>query len=175
MSTTDFRRSASIPASSKIASDARSGAIARIGGFDTSEPPSDDTDPVRRGAGEYQELLRTSLPASRAAELLGVNSSRIRQRVGSAAPDLYAIKWRHEWVLPRFQFLGDDGLVPNIDRVIPRLPRGIHPLAVRNWFTAPNADLPEGSNSARNLSPIEWLSLGRSPEKIAELVASIDV
>jgi len=56
------------------------------------------------GAGRYAEILSTSLSVPEVAKILGVNTSRVRQRL--IARTLYGIKTGGEWRVPSFHFHG---------------------------------------------------------------------
>jgi excisionase family DNA binding protein len=126
--------------------------------------------PVARGASRYAALLATSLSVPEAARRLGVDESRVRQRIH--ARTLYAVKPGARWRLPEFQFVGDR-LVPGIERVLPRLDRDLSPLSVVAWFTRPSPSLvtPDG----RAWPPLEWLLEGHPVEPVAEDAASTAV
>ena len=100
------------------------------GGFDLEPRAQGRDDPLVRSAAEYGALLRASLTTSEAAERLGVDSSRIRQRLGASPPTLYGIRSRSGWRLPAFQFHGD-GLVPGVGPVLAGLDAELHPVAVQ--------------------------------------------
>jgi hypothetical protein len=118
---------------------------------------------VSRFVATYAGLLATSLTSADVAEMLGVDASRVRQRLG--AKTLYGVKTEHGWRAPRFQFDGDR-LVPGIERVFPRVDPGSHPVAVYRWFTLPN---PELELQDRSVSPRDWLLSGGSPAAIPPL------
>ena len=134
------------------------------GGFELEGPVLGVEDPILLGALEYAVLRTTALSTKVAAERLGVNDSRIRQRLGNR--ELYGIKVEDEWRLPAFQF-SHKGLVPNIDRVMPQIDANLSPIAVFHWFVTTNPDLsvPDG----KALSPLQWLLSGYDPEAPAEL------
>ena len=151
--------------------DAEGSALAG-GGFslDSMDPGLDD--PLARTTAEYAALLATSLSAPEVSRALGVDSSRVRQRL--AERTLYGIKLRGGWRLPAFQFEGQD-LLPGIDQVLPHLGPELHPVAVYRWFTTPDPDLVigEGDNGVRIVSPHDWLRTGRDPSVVAELAAEL--
>src|SRR5713101_5181861 len=60
------------------------------GGFDLEQIDRGTDDPLARTAAEYAALVATSLSVPKAAGMLGVGGSRIRQRF--AARTLYGIK-----------------------------------------------------------------------------------
>jgi excisionase family DNA binding protein len=140
------------------------------GGFELDRLEFGLEDPIARAAFEYAVLRTTSLTTQEAAERLGVNDSRVRQRLGDRA--LYGIKAGDEWRLPAFQF-SQAGLVPGIDRVLPRLPQSLNPVAVFRWFQTPNPDLEETEGQGRVLTPLQWLQIGNDPDVVAELAAGL--
>jgi hypothetical protein len=163
-----FLRGTLADASPAALPDAEAAALARGGAAKASD------DEVRmtnaRSAAAYQELRADSLTVEQAADLLGVNPSRIRQRL--AAGSLYGLKEGNAWSLPAFQF-ADKALVPGIDVVLRRLPAGISPLAVARWLSHPNPDLCTRDLEERPLSPRQWLLEGNPPEAAAELAAAL--
>jgi hypothetical protein len=125
--------------------------------------------PLAQSAAAYAALLASSLTVGQAARRLGVNESRVRQRL--AARTLYGIKERSTWRLPLVQFEAD-GLVRGMERVLPRLAASLHPLAMVGWFTTPNPDLPVGDEEQPS-SPLEWLRSGRPIEVVADLAGDM--
>ncbi len=141
------------------------------GGFSFAPIKNNGTsDPIARAAATYTALLATSLSVAETAALLGVQSSRVRQRL--AARTLYGIKEPGGWRVPRFQFDGPN-LLPGIARVLPRLDPGIHPVAVYNWFTTPDPDLVVGDDEDIQVSPREWLRSGRPAQPVADLASAL--
>jgi hypothetical protein len=127
-------------------------------------------DPIARTAFEYAVLRATALTTQKAAKRLGVNDSRVRQRLSERA--LYGIKAGEEWRLPAFQF-ARKGLVPGIERVFPRLPKSLNPVAVYRWFHTANPDLEEREGQGRALTPLQWLQSGNDPDVMAELAIDL--
>jgi hypothetical protein len=123
-----------------------------------------------QAAAAYQRLRADSLTVEDAAGRLGVNASRVRQRL--AERSLYGLKDGNAWRLPAFQFVAD-GLVPGIDIVFRRLPADLGPLAVARWLATPNADLTTRDDEERPLSPRQWLLEGNPPEAAATLAAAL--
>lgn len=110
------------------------------------------------------ELREASLSAQEAGKLLGVNSSRIRQRLSEGS--LYGFKEGRSWWLPVFQFAGR-GTVPGVGEVFPHLPEEASPLAVARWFLTPWADLITDEALETVASPRDWLLEGRDPKPVA--------
>jgi hypothetical protein len=140
------------------------------GGFELDRLEFGLEDPIARTAFEYAVLRATALTTQKAAKRLGVNDSRVRQRLSERA--LYGIKAGDEWRLPAFQF-ARKGLVPGIERVFPRLPKSLNPVAVYRWFHSPNPDLEEREGQGRALTPLQWLQSGNDPDVVAELAAGL--
>lgn len=133
-------------------------------------PHDERQSPLARTAAKYVALLATARTVAEAAQLLGVDQSRVRQRLGQRT--LYGIKVARGWRLPAFQFDLDqpDRLVPGIGRVLAALPPDLHPIAVYNWFTLPEPDL---HLQGETLSPLEWLRSGGAPETVAAIAADL--
>ena len=138
------------------------------GGGVLEKPVSDPTDPRARTAAKYAALLATSYTVSDVAEMLGVDPSRVRQRLKERT--LYGIKTSEGWRIPRFQFDGCR-LIPGVERVIAAMPPDEHPLGFLNWFTLPDPDFWIDDVS---VSPSEWLRSGGDPTRVVELAASFE-
>lgn len=144
------------------------------GGFVLEPTELGADDPLVQTAAEFAALLKESLPTSAAAERLGVDPSRIRQRLTSEPPSLYGIRLDSGWVIPEFQ-LDRDKPIPGISDVVARLDPELHPVSVFRWFTSPNTDLVverEGADS-RSLSPRDWLRLGLPVQPVADLASHL--
>jgi hypothetical protein len=142
------------------------------GGFDASPLRAGEEEPLTETALEYARLLQSSLSVEQAAKLLGVNPSRVRQRLTGHPRTLYGIKEGRSWRVPRFQFAGRKP-VPGVATVIGALPPDLHPVAVRRWLTTPHPDLRVDANEARPVAPLEWLRTGRAPEAVADLARAM--
>lgn len=127
-------------------------------------------DPLAWTVAEYTALLATAWPAPAAARWLGVDASRVRQRL--ARRSLYGIKLADGWRLPAFQFDAPPPgrLVPGIERVLPHLDPALHPVGVYRWFTQPNPDLVVVGEP---VSPLDWLRTGGDPVEAAALAADL--
>jgi hypothetical protein len=150
-------------------------AILEEGGFDLSPEPTvldPAADPLARTAAELAALLKTSLSTLQAAERLGVDPSRIRQRLTAEPPTLYGIRRESGWVLPEFQFDGST-LLPGMGEIVANLDPELHPVAVHRWFTLPNVDLDAGDDVSGPLSPRDWLRLGFPPGAVVSLAADL--
>src|SRR5579859_5318527 len=141
----------------------------RRGGLDLTSSDWGREDPLLRTAAENAVLLASGYTVTQAAELLGVQPSRIRQRL--AAQTLLGMKDRGNWRLPRYQF--DHGqVVPNLGAVATKLRSGLHPVGLWRWFTTPHPDLVVGEDENK-VSPLDWLRAGYDPRPVADLAAEL--
>lgn len=124
--------------------------------------------PIAGLAAAYAEVVSQSTTVSALAKRLGVDTSRVRQRI--YARSLYAFKHRGEWLIPSFQ-LESNRVVPGVQGVVWKLSPTLHPVAVSRWFTTPNADL---ALEGKAVSPIAWLSSGGPADEVAAMAGSID-
>ncbi len=118
----------------------------------------------------YSEIVESALSVEDAAERLGVNPSRVRQRL--AERSLYGIKLAGSWRLPAFQFT-THGLVTGIDAVLKALPAALSVLSVARWFNTPNPDLCTRDDDERPLTPLAWLAAGCPPGAAADLASAL--
>lgn len=139
------------------------------GGMDLSPAEAEEPDVLAQTAARHAAMLATALTTSEAADLLAVGESRVRQRLSEGS--LYSIRAGREHRLPAFQFEGGEE-VPGIARVLERVDRSVHPVALLNWFVMPDPDLClEGEETA--ISPRQWLLSGGSPEPLIALAADL--
>ena len=124
--------------------------------------------PIAGLAAAHAEVVSQSTTVSALAKRLGVDTSRVRQRI--YARSLYAFKHRGGWLIPNFQ-LESNRVIPGVEGVVWKLPPTLHPVAVSRWFTTPNADLTLDDEA---VSPIAWLASGGLPAGVAALAGSID-
>ena len=146
--------------------------VLRSGGFDTSPLHADEAYPIVKTEAEYRTLLRNSLSVSQAARLLGVNSSRVRQRLLSDPPTLYGIKQGKSWCVPRFQFSGRKA-IPGLATVVAALPPDLPPVTAYRWLTERHPDLYLDSEENQGVSPLNWLRMGRAPKVVADLARDL--
>jgi len=135
-------------------------------GYDLEPKPLDGRDPIALAAAEFAVLVQASLTVPAVARLLGVDPSRVRQRLKKERT-LYGFRWEGDWRIPTFQF--EEGrFLPHLGEVVAAIPEGLHPLAVYRWFTSPAPDLHD-DHLDRDLSPREWLLIGHSPEEVVHI------
>ncbi len=137
--------------------------VLRSGGFEP-EPQADD-DPLARTVAEHAALIKTSLSVVEVARRLGVDASRVRQRLGERS--LYGIRTGEGWIVPPFQLEGSRAL-PGLADVLRALDPELHPLEVERFFTEPDASLTQ-PRTERALSPREWLLAGFPSAPVARL------
>lgn len=121
-------------------------------------------------SGELDILLRRSLTIEAVAQKLDEDPANIEERL-AAERTLYGIQDAAGWHIPAFQLV-EDGLLPGLDQVIPRLDPKLHPVAFAQWFQKENCDLVDAEG--KELSPKEWLRRGYQPTCVATLAAYID-
>ncbi len=125
--------------------------------------------PLALTAADYAALLATALTVAELAVRLGVDASRVRQRL--ARQTLYGIKDGKAWRIPLFQ-LDDVGraLVPGLHRVAPHW-AGAHPVEVARWFTLPHVDLEDAEGWP--VAPRAWLLAGGDPRTVVALAEEL--
>jgi hypothetical protein len=146
--------------------------LLRSGGFSTKREALGSEDPVFRGALDFSALIVSAVSTKEAASLLEVDPSRIRQRLIGPRPTLYGVKWRGEWLLPRFQFAGKEE-IPGFAEVVPHLDPHLNPVAVARWFLSPSPDLVVEKDDEEPMSPRDWLLAGHSPMEVARLAEGL--
>jgi hypothetical protein len=129
---------------------------------------SGELGPIAALAAAQAELVGKSLSVAEVAKRLGVDTSRVRQRIYGRS--LYAFKRGGAWLVPAFQLDGGK-LVEGLDQIVAKLAPDLHPVAVSRWLTTPNPDLLVGGEA---VSPIAWLASGGPTEPVAALAGSID-
>jgi hypothetical protein len=115
-------------------------------------------DAATRTAERYATMMSLALTEDEVQQVLGVKSSRVRQRIADRS--LYAIAVGKERRFPQVQFHEGD-LVPDIGKVLQALPEDLHPVEVESWLMSPDPDL-LASEEGEALSPREWLISGGS-------------
>ena len=133
----------------------------------STKPWTDDVaqDPLTKTIVDYMALIETSLSTAEAATILGVDVSRIRQRIRERS--LFGVEYEGEWRLPRFQFERRK-VLPGLSIVLAALPVELNPLDVAGWFLDPNIDLVTGDDGGP-ISPRQWLLRGAPPIGVAQL------
>jgi len=144
-------------------------ALASVGLSIQPWPPGHPDDPLSQTIVDYMALIETSLTAADAARLLGVDVSRVRQRLRERS--ILGVEYEGEWRVPRFQFERRH-LLPGLAEVVASLPADANALEIAEWFLSPNPDL-EIEDREAPLSPREWLLRGMPAERVAELARQL--
>ncbi|WP_182358024.1 hypothetical protein [Tomitella gaofuii] len=114
-----------------------------------------------------QEVTDTALSVAAAAERIGVTDARVRQLIRERKLWAFDPGVRGGRRLPVAQFTGD-GMVPYLDRIMPHVPTGLHPLALHRLLTLPRADLAQDGHP---MSLIDWAAAsGGDPERLGRAV-----
>ena len=160
-------RGSSSPAvqASVALSDGELNALAGVGLTTQPWPAKRADDPLSQSIVDYMALIETSLTAAQSARLLGVDVSRIRQRLRQRS--LFGVDYEGEWRLPRFQFERKKAL-PGLGEVLAALPAEVNAVEMAEWFLTPNPDLEIDAQEAP-LSPRDWLLRGLPPSHVTEL------
>lgn len=108
-----------------------------------------------------------ALTTAQAATRLGVGKSRIRQLIGDGS--LMTVRLADERVLPRWQFT-DDGYVPGI-ATFSTVAQSLHPFVLSQFMMRPSVDLQVDGEA---VTPVEWLTSGGDPRRVATLVADLE-
>jgi hypothetical protein len=140
------------------------------GGLELHPLVGEEPSALAQTTARYAALLETSLTTAAAAARLGVDPSRVRQRLVEGT--LYGLRTPEGWRLPAFQFL-KEGSLPGLGEVVCGLGPHLHPVAVHNFFVRPSVDL-QASELGRDLSPREWLQAGYPIEVVADLAACLE-
>lgn len=136
-------------------------------GLDLTPRSDDEGDPRARTVAEQAVLRDTALSVNQAADRVGVDSSRIRHRIGSGR--LIGWKDRGGWRLPVWQFTDTD-VLPGLETVLASMPSDQPALVLANFMTTPQEDLELGD---RPVTPREWLMAGGSARRVADLASTI--
>lgn len=139
--------------------------VLRAGGLDLEPQPGPD--PLAMTAVKYAAIVERSLTSREAGEYLDLAGGRVRQLIADRS--LYSFLMGNRRLIPRFQFLPDGGLVPNIAVVNRALSARLHPVEVFNWLLARNADLFRDEDLDATVSPLDWLKAGYDASRVALL------
>jgi hypothetical protein len=136
-------------------------------GLDLTPLDSSEGDPRARTVAEQAVLRDTALSVNQAADRVGVDSSRIRHRIG----DRRLIGWKDRggWRLPAWQFTDTD-VLPGLETVLAAMPIDQPALVLANFMTTAQEDLELGDLP---VSPREWLMAGGNPQAVADLASTL--
>lgn len=136
-------------------------------GLDFAEADPDELTRIRSTAAEeYAKLTAGSFTVAKTAELLGVDESRVRQRLGNRS--LHGFKAGRAWQVPSWQF--EQAVeIPSLSDVVHASSED-NSIALGLFMTRPNLDLDAGDGP---MSPRDWLVSGRSAQRVVDLVSSL--
>lgn len=129
---------------------------------------------VVRARAAYRALEESSLTVAQASRILAVDESRVRQRLGPTG-DLYGFKSAGEWRIPAFHFEPDGQLIRHLGKIARALPTGLTPLEVAAWLSRPHPDLSAPEAPGEDLTPSQWLTIGRDSELLLKLAKYVGV
>lgn len=136
-------------------------------GLDLAPRRDGERDSRARAVAAHAVLRDTALTVAGAAERLGVDTSRIRHRLG--AQELTGWKDRGGWRLPVWQFTATDAL-PGLPAVLAAVPADQPPLIVAAFMTTAQAEL---LLAGEPVSPRQWLLATGDPGPVATLAATL--
>lgn len=113
------------------------------------------------------DILESTRTVDAVARLLGVNGSRIRQRLADRS--IYGIKQGNKWRIPGWQF-DDNGILPGIADVNRAVDHNVDIVALHGFLHTPNVDLEFGGEP---ISPLAWLRAGHDPEPVEQIASTL--
>jgi hypothetical protein len=119
----------------------------------------------------YSALVATAVPLGDVAKRLGVNASRLRQRIGERTMLGVRGETGQSWRLPAFQFDEKGNELPGLRLILKAAPDDLEPLQIAAFFDTAQPDLEDRDGAAQ--SPSEWLKAGGDPKKVAALISDL--
>lgn len=116
----------------------------------------------------WQRIVAASYTPAQAASMLGVQEDVIRRRITDRT--LYSIATEDGRLLPAFQFQEGTEL-PGWATVAPAFPDDTHVIGVERVLHQTYPDLVDETYDP--MTPFAWLTSGRSPQKLADLLTGI--
>ncbi len=129
-----------------------------------ADPAALVQDARRAEVSRMTDLVAGSVGVAEAALLLGVDRSRVSQRL--SAGSLWSFRLGRGRRLPRWQFTGDGRSLPGLDVVVAAIPAELSPESVAGFMNTVQPEL-EGQ------TPTSHLTGGGDPAPVAELVAGL--
>lgn len=135
-------------------------------GLDLSAYHADEADPRAKSVATQAVLADSAHSVGQAAELLGVDTSRVRHKLKEGK----LIGWKDKgWRLPSWQFT-DSGVLPGLETVLRALPDDQPQLMVAAFMNTPQADLEINGKAA---TPRQWLLAHGDPQAVADLAGTL--
>jgi len=116
------------------------------------------------------EALTAALSAAEVAEMLAIDTSRVRHR--QAKNNLYAFLAGTKRRYPTWQFTGDKAqpVLPGLSRLIKAFPEDMQPATVQGFMSTPQEDLLVNDE---RVTPTEWLKQGGAPQSVVDILDSV--
>ena len=118
---------------------------------------------ARTALRQLTSVLSASVSIKEAADILGVDRSRISRRITGKA--LWAFEMQGTRRIPRWQFL-DATLLPGLDVIVPAIPRDTTPMALEAFMHTPQPDFGDRT-------PADHLAAGGDPTLVAGFIADL--
>jgi len=124
--------------------------------------------PYSEGLRARAELLANAVPLAEVAERVGVNPSRLRQRIAEGSLLGLENPAKRGWLIPAFQLApgSDDGFLPHLSSVLRARGRGASAIAVARALAIPQEE-------TDNQAPRDWLIAGGDPAPVRVIMASL--
>ena len=122
---------------------------------------------ARSAARSIAEVAGT-LSRRDAAELLGIDQTRLSHRVRDGGIDAY-LGAGGPRLFPDWQFR-DGRVVPHLAEILVALPQATHPMTVRSFMTTPDDAL---LLNGEPVSPVDWLDVGGAPGPVCALAETL--
>lgn len=133
--------------------EAEASALAAVGMRTTPRTRQAAASARGRYVATFLELFQQADTPAELAEKLGLDPSRIRQRIREGT--LLAVELNGEKRVPWFQF--ERGIeVPGLPKLLAAVGDKVSPLAFAMWFLTPTPDF-LSADKGRSVSPREWL------------------
>lgn len=136
-------------------------------GLDLSPYVDGEPDYRAKTVAAHAVLAESALTVGAAADVLGVDSSRIRHKLNKHR--LMGWKVQGEWRLPSWQFT-ESGVLPGLETVLAALPDDQPVLVMAAFMSTPQSDLVINERPA---TPRQWLLAGGDPDMVARLTATL--
>ena len=136
------------------------------------DPDADEADPspILDTITTHAALAATAIPLKEAATRLGVDPSRLRQRLGEKSILGVRLADGRSWGIPAFQFTAN-GELPRLRSVMRAFRSGLRPVQIFAFFTTPQSDLEDQNGEA--MTPLDWLLSDGDPGAVCHLAQDI--
>jgi hypothetical protein len=144
--------------------------LAALDAVGAREPAEVDQGPILSVAARHAALVAASLPLAEAASRLGVNPSRLRQRLSEGSLVGIRDPGGRSWLIPLFQLM-EEGELPGLRTVLRTIRRDARPVEVLAFFETAQPDLEDDDGEA--MTPRAWLRRHGDPSLVAELAQEV--